>query len=299
MRLSMSTDYTTGIHEMKGPADFMRGIGNPEPYLRRIAEAGFNHVHWCHHWRSDMLYGPSEMQEIERLLQQYDLQVVDVHGSEGIEKFWYSPAEYSRLAGVELVKNRLEFAARFGADAIVMHVYPLPKDEVTADLLWGQLRKTLDALDPYCRHLGVKIAVENLVDWFGLSYDNVPMAEVRDNRDILERIFAAYPPDTVGMCWDAGHGNLGYDRNEVLDKFKERLCVTHLHDNDGTSDSHLTPFSGSVDWETTARLIAESPYDKPLTFEVMQDGRFATEEAFLAATVAAGHKFADMIASYR
>ena len=43
--LSMSTDYA-------------EDTGSPELQLRRIAEAGFTHVHWCHHWDDDFLYGP-------------------------------------------------------------------------------------------------------------------------------------------------------------------------------------------------------------------------------------------------
>ena len=299
MSLSMSTDYTTGIHEMKGLADFFSGIGNPDQYLRRIAEAGFKHVHWCHHWRSDMFYAEPELVEIGKMLKKYDLSVVDIHGSEGIEKFWYSPAEYSRLAGVELVKNRLEFAARFGADAVVMHVYPLPEEPETAELVWNQLRKTLDALEPYCRLLGVKLAIENLVDWFGLSYGGKTLPEARDNREVLRRIFSEYPADTVGLCWDSGHANLGRNRNDILEMYSDRLCVTHLHDNDGTSDAHLTPFSATVDWEHTAQLIAASPYNKPLTYEIMQDERFETEEAFLTACMETAQRFAGMVAAYR
>jgi hypothetical protein len=37
MELSINTDYLT---------DKL----SPEPCLRRIADAGFTHIHWCHHW---------------------------------------------------------------------------------------------------------------------------------------------------------------------------------------------------------------------------------------------------------
>ena len=33
--------------------------------LRRISEAGFTHVHWCHEWDGDYLYAPSEMLQIK------------------------------------------------------------------------------------------------------------------------------------------------------------------------------------------------------------------------------------------
>ncbi|MGB0384963.1 MAG: sugar phosphate isomerase/epimerase family protein [Ardenticatenaceae bacterium] len=297
MMLSMATDYDVGVHEFRTYADFMNGVGNPEQYLQRIAEAGFGYVHWCHHWRSDFFYQEPELVHIGHLLKTYDLQILDIHGSEGIEKFWYSPQEYARLAGVELVKNRIDFAARFGADAVVMHAYPLPADPVESELLWSQLRKTLDALVPYCRHLGVKLAIENLIDFPAVRFKKLTPAQVGDNRDLLGRIFAAYPPDVVGLCWDSGHGNLGYDRLEVLEKYADRLIVTHLHDNDGKSDQHRTLFTGTVDWSRTARLIAASPYNKPLTLEVCIDDRFDSQEAFLQESKRTGEELAGIISS--
>ncbi len=32
--------------------DFNGSGGDPEPALRRIAEAGFTHLHWCHQWNT-------------------------------------------------------------------------------------------------------------------------------------------------------------------------------------------------------------------------------------------------------
>ena len=116
--LSMATDYEPGIHDFKSMADMQNGVGNPQRYLKAIADQGFSHVHWCHHWSGDFIYDEYEMAHIGRLLDEYGLQVADVHGSEGREKFSYSPQEYARLAGVDLVKNRVDFCARFGGDAV-------------------------------------------------------------------------------------------------------------------------------------------------------------------------------------
>ena len=85
----MATDYCTDVHAFNSLDDFFNGIGNPKPYLRKIADAGFTHLHWCHHWRSDFFYEEPEMAEIGKQLDEYGLQIADIHGSEGIEKFWY------------------------------------------------------------------------------------------------------------------------------------------------------------------------------------------------------------------
>lgn len=299
MNLSMATDYCTDVHAFNSLDDFFNGIGNPKPYLRKIADAGFTHLHWCHHWRSDFFYEEPEMVEIGKQFQEYGLQIADIHGSEGIEKFWYSPQEYARLAGVELVKNRIAFTARFGGDAMVMHAYPLPADPTLANLLWSQLRKTLDAVQPFALERGVKIAIENLIDFQNTHFNKLPVEQAGDNRQLIADLFAAYPPEFLGLCYDPGHGNLGYDRMEMLDMFKDRLCVLHLNGNHGREDEHLNVFHGTVDWERLAKLIAASPYRKPMSLEVCMQKTYPSQEVFLQEARETGGRFSAMVEGYR
>ena len=87
--------------------DILRSTGSPEPYLRLIAEAGFTHLHWCHQWNTDFLYSSHEIAQLKKWLKQYGLKLLDIHGSAGMEKVWFSPEEYRRKSGVELVLNRI------------------------------------------------------------------------------------------------------------------------------------------------------------------------------------------------
>lgn len=283
--------------------DYIADHGDPEPYLRKIAEAGFTHIHWCHHWRSDFLYTDSEIEQISRWLQKYGLKLNDSHGSEGIEKFWYSPYEYARQAGVELVKNRIDFTARLGGDAIVMHAYPASQDPAQAglyDTLMDQLRKTLDEVQPFAMEQGVRIALENLVDFAGLHARAVTMADAIDNADMIQSLFAAYPPEFLGFCYDSGHAHLGYDRMEEFADHMERLSVIHLHDNDGTSDDHRLPFQDTIQWDKLTELIAASPYTKPLSFEVnFHKAGFDSEEQFLTKALESGTELASSAALSR
>lgn len=284
--LSITTDYVTDH-------------GDPEPYLRRIAEAGFTHIHWCHHWRSDFLYAESEIAQIQAWLREYGLQLLDVHGSEGIEKFWYSPKEYARLAGVELVQNRLDFAARLGGDAIVMHVYPEtrhPDLHPLDGVAWDQLRRTLDALQPYALERGVRIAVENLIDFPAVQAEAISVEEADDNFKRIQELFALYPPEFLGLCYDSGHAHLGYDRMDKLAGVADRLCVLHLHDNDSRGDQHRLLFQDTIDWSRLAELIAESAYAKPISMEVsIGNTGIENEEEFLQQAFDTGTRFAQMV----
>jgi len=290
MKLSITTDYVTDQ-------------GDPSPYLRAIAEADFTHVHWCHHWHSDFLYAASEIEQIGRWLDEYGLRMLDVHASEGVEKFWYSPHEYARLAGVELVKNRIDFAAQLGSDAIVMHVYPdtvAPELKAYNAIAWDQLRRSLDELAPYAGRRGVRIAVENLIDFPALRSGATDMKEAGDNFEKIARLFDLYPPDFLGLCYDSGHGNLGRDRMDGLEPLIDRLYVLHLHDNNGDADQHRLIFADTIDWDRLARLIARSVYVRPVSMEVSTGQMGMADEAeFLRQAYATGARFDGMIRAER
>ena len=75
--------------------------------IHEIAEAGFTHYFWCHQWNTDFIYTAPEYAEILKAQKEAGIKLLDIHGSRGHEKCWYSPTEYIRKAGVELVKNRI------------------------------------------------------------------------------------------------------------------------------------------------------------------------------------------------
>jgi sugar phosphate isomerase/epimerase len=253
-------------------SDYATDHGCPEPALRRIADAGFTHVHWCHHWASDFVYAPAEVSQIARWMSQYGLQLTDLHASMGPEKNWGSPLEYERLAGVELVRNRIEMTARLGSDVIIMHM-PGGCQEGD-DGAWERFRRSMDALEPYSAVHGVRIAIEN-----GGSDASF---------DAIERVLGMYGPEFAGLCYDSGHGNLfprGLDR---LAKLADRLISVHLHDNQGTGDDHNIPFSGTIDWDRLMSIIGSSAYGKWVSQEVsIRNTGIAEEPEFLARAYAA------------
>jgi sugar phosphate isomerase/epimerase len=239
-------------------SDYITDHGDPEPYLRALAEAGFTHVHWCHQWRSDFLYADSEIAQIGRLAP-----TTMVSGSTTCTARRASRSsgtrrrKYARLAGIELVKNRIELAAQLGGDAVVMHVYPptvRPDLSGFNDFLFDQIRRSLDDLEAYCRERGVRIALENLIDFAAVEAGVTDTAHAGDNADLLARLLAAYDPAFLGFCFDSGHARLGYDRLAAYAPLFDRLAVLHLHDNDGVGDLHLPVGDGVVDWARVAAL---------------------------------------------
>ena len=255
--------------------DFAKDTGDPSPYLKRIADAGFSHIHWCHQWNTDFLYSKWEIEQIDSWLKEYGIKLLDLHGSAGNEKNWASSQEYQRLSGVELAKNRIEMTAYLGADVVIMHV-PGDPESIT-------IRKTLDELEPIAREHNVRIAIEN------------------GKFDAISKLLSEYDPAYLGLCYDCGHGNItGANGLDNLEKLKHRLISVHLHDNDGTGDHHTILFMGTVNWERLAKIIAKSSYKKPVSMEVtMGRSGIPDEVEFLNKAFETGTTFAEMIDKHR
>jgi len=271
MELSLTTDYVTGS-------------GDPRPYLKAIGRSGFTHVHWCHEWNTDYLYTPSDISGIAAWLKNFHLSLLDLHASAGQGVNWGSSDEIKRKAGVALVVNRMNMTAVLAGEAIVLHIPSFDGPE--PDKWFDRLRLSLDELEKYSRRSGIRIALENVGS--------------DENWSQLEKVFASYPADFAGLCYDAGHGNFNKPSLAKLEALKDRLIAVHLHDNDGSGDQHLVPFCGSVDWDRVIDIIARSSYKKCVSLESSVRKHEGWDEAkFLGEAFMAAEKLEKMLESRR
>lgn len=265
--------------------DYAKGTGDPEPSLKKIAKAGFRNIHWCHEWGSDHFYTSGEIKHIKKCLKKYDLKVSDLHACDGkyVKMNWALPPEKERLAGVELIKNRVNMAAEIGANVVVLHI-PDNNKEVPKSVWMPCLRKSLAEIEPFVRKKNVRIAIENCE--FG-------------DINIVKEVLRGTDPSYLGFCLDNGHaaitGQLDVLENDKL--LKSRLLCLHLNgNNDKTIDQHLIPFSGTTDWKVVTKGIAKSSYNGPVTLEVsMRNESTKDEMVFLNKAFKVGKRLAVMI----
>ena len=260
--------------------DYRSSHGDVMPYLRAIAAAGFTHIHWCQEWDTDYLYADEEIRAIGAGLREYGLRLSDLHASSGQAANWGALQEESRRAGVTLVANRLDMTARLGGDAIILHLpagFCLPPYDAAVR---AASYRSLDDLLPVVRATGVRIALENMH---------------KDNFAAIKELLHAYGPELLGLCYDAGHGNMAGNGLRRLADVTAHLLALHLHDNDGLSDQHRLPFTGTVDWARLTALLADSPYRKPLTLEVIAQPE-EEDTVFLKTAWEAGERLTAMVA---
>ena len=58
-------------------------------------------------------------------------------------------------------------------------------------------------------------------------------------------------------------------------------------------------FVNDLDWDNLAKMIASSPYRKPISLEVMVSELDENEEAFLATAFETATRFSAMVDGYR
>ena len=72
----------------------------------------------------------------------------------------------------------------------------------------------------------------------------------------------------LGICLDVGHAHLMGDVGEAIETCSGYLATTHLHDNRGTSDDHLVPYAGTIDWAAALMSMQKIGYEGAWIFEV-------------------------------
>lgn len=234
--------------------------GDPEDVLRRISEYGFTHLLWSHHWNTDFAYGKYELAAISEMLKKYNLTLQDVHGCANAEKSWFSVLEYQRKAGIELMVNRLEMMQQLNATGVLVMHQPRIKTNSSPEEIalkrrqFDSLKKSMDEIIPILEKMDAKLALENMPG---------------DTWEFLRYLLDNYPSERIGFCFDSGHANINLKNQfKECEEYRSRIMAVHLHDNNSESDQHLSPFSGTVDWDLTAKILKNSSYTGIINFEL-------------------------------
>lgn len=77
---------------------------------------------------------------------------------------------------------------------------------------------------------------------------------------------------TAGVCLDVGHAHLMGGAPEAAEALAGHVITTHIHDNRGSSDDHLVPFAGTLDWPAVLASLWKVGFGGRLVFEVADSG---------------------------
>ncbi|MBS7614098.1 sugar phosphate isomerase/epimerase, partial [Candidatus Bathyarchaeota archaeon] len=119
----------------------------------------------------------------------------------------------------------------------------------------------------------IRIAIENIFDFKPEKLKDIRFlkypARYGSTIDEIKKICEATDPDIAGICLDTGHANYqGLDIANAVKEFNSLLYATHINDNDGSGDQHLSPLRGSIDWKSVIDSFKSIQYDGLLSLEV-------------------------------
>ena len=262
--------------------------------LVELRELGFERVELGHGIRISLMEGV--LRAVERgvvqisSLHNYCPLPVEIMGASPDCYVYSSPDPRERERAVRQTLQTIDFAARFGAKFVVLHLGRVPIDDYTSKLVKmaevgmhlsrgyvslklesvkkrqaqaeGFLARAKECLTRVAAHAaarGVTLGIESRH-----SYEEIPT-----EREMLA-IMDEFKVPHVGYWHDFGHvhvkHNLGYlDHLEWMTAIAPRLVGCHLHDTQWPGRDHQPPFTGDVPYD---ELLALLPKETLFVFEM-------------------------------
>jgi sugar phosphate isomerase/epimerase len=161
-----------------------------------------------------------------------------------------------RIEAMDEVKRALEIAEQIPFRFLVQHLGVA--NEAFDDKKFEAAMTSIEHLRAFAKPLGVRILLENIPN------------ELSTPEKLVEMIRGAHFDD-VGVCFDCGHAHLMSSVREAFEVVQNYVCSTHVHDNQKDKDSHLWPWTGTIDWKEAMELLQGAPQRPPILFELEWD----------------------------
>jgi sugar phosphate isomerase/epimerase len=169
--------------------------------------------------------------------------------------------EASRKTALAETEAALALAKRIPFRHLVIHLGTPATERVSPrDNQPEVARRSIEDIVEMAARANVQVALEVIAN--PLSSAEALVRLVEEELDGID----------VGVCLDYGHAHLMGDLGEAVETLSGHLWTTHVHDNDGTRDEHLTPYAGTIDWDAAMMETQKIGYEGTLMFEVADTG---------------------------
>ena len=169
------------------------------------------------------------------------------------------PDQEPRRESVEDLERCIDWLAEAGGTCLVVHPGGLSdpsQTEARRDALAGSLR----LLAEHARGTGVILCVENMPP--GVH----PGSRMAD----LFALVAELNEPAVALALDTGHAHISATVPSETHTAGRLLRTTHVHDNNGRSDTHHPPGLGTIDWPEWAKALDAINYRGPIMLECVR-----------------------------
>jgi sugar phosphate isomerase/epimerase len=219
--------------------------------LRLTREAGFSGVElWAMAPHLD-IEQPGAVAHAVELVRGVGLQVYSVHlpfyrkfGSPDFRFLGLGDHDRTDVAtAVRLITNVLNEMGDAGVGLGVLHAAGATEEPLEQAL--QRFEQDLEVVLKVADDKGVTLALENII---------TPLSSVERIVSLIER--RKHP--RVKACLDVGHAAIAEDPVAAIRMLGDHLVTTHLHDNHGEEDDHLSLGDGILNWDMIAQALANA-----------------------------------------
>jgi|SRR5689334_21808462 sugar phosphate isomerase/epimerase len=235
-------------------------------WLERIWQAGIPAVEFfCARQHLDYR-DRAQINELGHWFRDSEMKLHSIHSPMYSDDVWGRSGPHSHLSITELVKSKrlqmideikraLDMADVIPFRYLIQHL-GVSQEEYDERKLEAAFT-SLEEINLFAKERGVEVLLENIPNQLSSAERLVSFL----NQTHLK----------MNFCLDVGHANMREGISTAFTILKGRIKSTHVHDNNGTDDSHLWPLhskGGTIDWKDTMRLLRTGAGQFPLLLEL-------------------------------
>jgi len=227
--------------------------------LEPIRDGGFGMVEICSSPGHLNFHDIDTVSLVARRLGELGLEAYSFHAP-FIDVDISSPDQAHRDYSLRELMAAAEAASVMNVRHFIIHPGPDKNLCFSIDERMQRLRNAADVLNKVakkCQLLRVGLALENMLP-------HLPFGSTSD----MLWIMGAMECLNITTCLDTGHATLSGDLYSVLYKLSGHLQVVHANDNYGTSDDHLAPGRGTINWGKVFYELAETNFHGGIILEL-------------------------------
>jgi len=142
-----------------------------------------------------------------------------------------------RQASLNEVLTAIGCCRRMNIDLITFHPgFISPLGQLDRASVMAETMRSLEEIERAATENGVTAALENM--------PRMPITTCMEPNELLSLVEGT----SLKVCFDIGHAHTVGNIDEFL-KHVDSFANVHIHDNDGTSDQHLTIGDGRIDFK--------------------------------------------------
>ncbi|MEI9814312.1 MAG: sugar phosphate isomerase/epimerase family protein [Acidobacteriota bacterium] len=237
-------------------------------WLDRIWDAGIPLVEiFCARQHLDYR-DKAQISELGHWFRDSELKVHSIHSPMYTDEIWgrsgphtiitiTEPIKAKRFEMIDEIKRTLEIAETVPYRFLIQHLGVTGEefDERKIDAAFSALEEIM----LFGRQRGVEVLLENTPNRLASAERLLTFLELTHLQ--------------LNVCLDLGHAHMNEGVENAYKMLKPRIRSTHIHDNNGTDDSHLFPLigeGGTIEWTKAMKLLRSAPEQYPLLLELRE-----------------------------